>query len=330
MLARIAHGLFWLGRDLARADHTARLLDGVFHADLQGQPDDPAGVTLSWDSLLAIMSADLPDGEDEPDAPRGPAARDDVLRLLTLDRRQPASVVACVERAREGARTLRDVISTEMWEAVNGFALELQGRDLTAGLRAGPWSTYQLIKQRCALVWGLADRTMLRDEAHAFLCAGGQAESADMVLRILRVALPPGEAEDDGERAPLRDGQALALLHAVGGFQAFRRGVAGPADAVPVARFLLFDREYPNSVAANVEALHGSLAAADISPRSSPPVLRLARLTADLEFRARAHGGGRGLARTFGFVQHELALVDRDVADRYFAGAAAPERLVVA
>ncbi len=330
MLARIAHGLFWLGRDLARADHTARLLDGVFHADLQGQPDDPSGVTLSWDSLLAIMSADLPDGKDETDAPRGPAARDDVLRLLTLDRRQPASVLACVERAREGARTLRDVISTEMWEAVNGFALELQGRDLTAGLRAGPWSTYQLVKQRCALVWGLADRTMLRDEGHAFLCAGGQAESADMVLRILRVALPPSEAEDDGERAPLRDGQALALLHAVGGFQAFRRGVAGPADAVPVARFLLFDREYPNSVAANVEALHGSLAAADVSPRTSPPVLRLARLTADLEFRARAHGGGRGLARTFGFVQHELALVDRDVADRYFAGAAAPERLVVA
>ena len=43
MLARIAHELFWLGRNLARAEHTARMLDGVFQAELQGQPDDPAG-----------------------------------------------------------------------------------------------------------------------------------------------------------------------------------------------------------------------------------------------------------------------------------------------
>src|SRR3712207_7955002 len=46
MLARIAHELFWLGRSLARAEHTARLLDGVLQASLQGRPDDPAGVRL--------------------------------------------------------------------------------------------------------------------------------------------------------------------------------------------------------------------------------------------------------------------------------------------
>ena len=38
MLARIAHELYWVGRSLSRAEHTARLLDGVFHADLQGRP----------------------------------------------------------------------------------------------------------------------------------------------------------------------------------------------------------------------------------------------------------------------------------------------------
>ena len=39
MLARIAHELYWIGRQLARAEHTSRMLDGVFHADLQGRPD---------------------------------------------------------------------------------------------------------------------------------------------------------------------------------------------------------------------------------------------------------------------------------------------------
>ena len=55
VLARIAHELYWLGRQLARAEHTARMLDGVFHADLQGRPDDPAGVRLRWDALLTIV-----------------------------------------------------------------------------------------------------------------------------------------------------------------------------------------------------------------------------------------------------------------------------------
>ena len=71
---------------------------------------------------------------------------------------------------------------------------------------------------------------MLRDEAHAFLQAGAAIESADMVLRMLRVALPADGADAE---AHLRDGQALALLQAVGGFQAYRRAVPAPPNAQP-------------------------------------------------------------------------------------------------
>ena len=89
---------------------------------------------------------------------------------------------------------------------------------------------------------------MLRDEARAFLVAGGALESADMVLRMLRVALPRRAADDDAAT-----GQAHArCCSAVGGFQAFRRSVAAPPNADPVARFLLFERAYPDSVAASV------------------------------------------------------------------------------
>ena len=55
MLARIAQELFWLGRNLARAESTARLLDCVFAADLQGRPEDPSAAHLGWDSLVHIM-----------------------------------------------------------------------------------------------------------------------------------------------------------------------------------------------------------------------------------------------------------------------------------
>ncbi len=190
-----------------------------------------------------------------------------MLRLLTLDSEHPTSVLNCISRAREGARTVRDVFSGEMWEAINTFHLGLLQRNVSAAVQTGPYSVYAYVRERCGLFWGVTGRTMLRDEAHAFLQAGAAIESADMVLRMLRVALPADAA--DGEEH-LRDGQALALLQAVGGFQAYRRSVPAPPNARPVARFLLFERDYPDSVAFSIEALHNALTAADPSYRSSP------------------------------------------------------------
>ena len=312
MLARIAHELYWIGRQLSRAEHTARMLDGVFHADVQGRRDDP-GVRLSWDALLAIMGVAPPDRA---------ATRDEVVQRLTLDRTHDASVASCVTQAREGARTVRDVFSAEMWEAINTFHLGLLRRDNSAALRTGPYSVYAYVKERCGLFWGVTGRTMLRDEAHAFLQAGAQIEAADMVLRMLRVALPGGEEEDAQH---VRDGQALALLQAVGGFQAFRRAVPAPPNAGPVGRFLLYERAYPDSVAASVEALHDALTEADANYRNSAPVLRLGRLQADLDFRSRAlDGHDGGVAQMLVHVQQELAQVDADISQRYFGGASPP------
>jgi uncharacterized alpha-E superfamily protein len=288
------------------------MLDGVFHADVQGRPDDPAGVLLSWDHLLTIVSGEPPDS---------PASRDEVLRLLTLDPEHPTSVLNCVTRAREGARTVRDVFSAEMWEAINTFHLGLLRRDMSAALRTGPYSVYAYVRERCGMFWGVTSRTMLRDEAHAFLQAGAAIEAGDMVLRMLRVGLP---SDRDDEEEHIRDGQALALLQAVGGFQAYRRAVPAPPNARPVARFLLYERDYPDSVAFSVEALHHALTAADASYRGSPAVLRVSRLMADLDLRARTAEGDGALAGTLGAVQRELAQVDADIRQRYFGGPSAP------
>jgi uncharacterized alpha-E superfamily protein len=322
MLSRIAQELFWLGRNVARAEHTARMLDGVFQASLQGRPDDPSGVRLGWGSILAIMGAQA-DGR--------PVRRDEVLTRMTLTRDEPASVVSCVARGREGARTVRDVISAEMWEAVNTTHLALSAADLEGRMQMGPYSVFQYVKERSALFWGLTSRTMLRDEARAFLVAGGRIESADMVLRMLRVAMPGADDQPAvaGDTDGVRDGQALALLQAVGGFQAFRRAVPAPPNAGPVARFLLYERAYPDSVAASVDAVHGALVDVDATPRSSEPVLRLSRLAADLEFRGRAAAEDGNLAEASSLVQSELALIDADIAERYFAGAVAAAGTVI-
>ena len=325
MLARIAHELYWLGRNLARAEFTARAVDGVFRAELQSAAETAPGVRFGWDGLLAMLGAN---GGGAGDGAEAAAAlrREQALERLTLDADRPDSMLACVERSREGARTVRDVISAEMWEAINATTLSLR-RDAAASWRlpGGAYQASQYVKQRTALIWGIAERAMLRDEGKRFLDAGGLIEVADMVLRMLRVALPGrGASGDESPRG--EDGNAFALLQAVGGFHAYLRAVTAPPNAQPVARFLLFERAYPDSVAACVDSLHEAFAAADASPHESKPVLRVSRLAADLEFQRRALPDGAELLGICERVQQELARVDQDVADRYFAGAAAGDR----
>jgi uncharacterized alpha-E superfamily protein len=324
LLARIAQELFWLGRDLTRAEHTARMLDGAFHADVAGVPGE-RGIALSWAGVLAVIGAKPPapgEGARETDTPELiplTLGRAEVAPLLTLDTDSPASVVSCVARARERGRTLRDVISTEMWEALNSFYLSLGRYDLQAALATGPYSVYQEVKERCALFWGLLGRTMLRDEGRSFLEAGGRIEEADMVLRMLRVAAPITSAiESEAGHAT----EALGLLQAVGGFQAYRRAVRHSPELRRVGRFLLYEDAYPGSVASSLAALQLALETADAAPRSSPPVLRLGRLIADLELQRRTPETSGTLGEMLGRVQDELELIDRDIHERYFAIAA--------
>ena len=294
MLARIAQELFWLGRDLTRAEHTARMLDGAFHADVAGAPGR-ARIALSWDGCWRSIGAKPPlPGEDALEAGaerrvRGRSAGAEIARLLTLDTDSPASVVSCVARARERGRTLRDVISTEMWEALNSFYLPLGRYDLQAALRTGPYSVYQEVKERCALFWGLVDRTMLRDEGRAFLEAGGRIEEADMVLRMLRVAVPAGRAR---RRPRERGARAAARGRRLPGLPA-RRTATRPrsgrwsGSCCTTARTPARSR---SSVAALRDALVGR------PTRSRAPRRRCCgseRLIADLELQRRTPRGRR-------------------------------------
>jgi uncharacterized alpha-E superfamily protein len=329
MLARIAQELFWLGRDLTRAEQTARMLDGAFHADVVGA--ESRGVALSWEGVLAVIGAKPPaPGEEAEETPaQGAVAgtflgRAEIAPLLTLDTTSPSSVVSCVYRARERARTLRDVISTEMWEALNGFYLSLGRYDLQAALATGPYSVYSEVKERCALFWGLAERTMLADEGRSFLEAGGRIEGADMMLRMLRVSVPEEltRAVTPDEDAEAHQGEALALLQAVGGFQAYRRGVRQTPELRRVVRFLLYESTYPGSVASSLDQLREALDTADAVPRSSQPVLRLGRLIADLELQRRTPEQFTVLGDLLARVQEELELIDQAIDERYFAVAA--------
>src|SRR5574337_1605028 len=114
MLSRVASSIYWLNRYIERAENYARFIEVNLNLSL----DLPRGTTEQWDPLVATT------GDHEGFAGRyGKATKEAVIRFLLTDAANPNSILSCLTAARENARSVREVISTDMWEQVNRFYL---------------------------------------------------------------------------------------------------------------------------------------------------------------------------------------------------------------
>lgn len=225
LLSRIAETLYWIGRYVERADDIARLLDVSLRRALAGQEDATA--------VFAILGHPPRAGRD------GPPTAETMVGRLAYDSADPTSIAGCVRAARENARGVREIVSTEVWECLNvtwNSLPEMRG----AGERLGPHVFLRYVRERAALFSGLADATMSRDDGWRFLVLGRSLERADMTSRLLAVHRPP----EGGSRPD--PGAWRLLLEACGADESFTRTHRG--DSAKVLEFLLLDRLFPRSV----------------------------------------------------------------------------------
>jgi uncharacterized alpha-E superfamily protein len=230
MLSRIAESLFWIGRYVERADDTARILD-AFLARVLEDPwiDEDAACR----SLLAIL------GSAPPHENR--LTTGDVLELMGFDVDNPSSITGALWSARENARGARETISSEMWECLNVTWHSLQSRRVAAE-RLGPALFLGFVRERAAVLTGLAESTMSRDDGWRFLVLGRNLERVDMTARLLSIQAVTPEYGPDGFADQWR-----TVLRACGADESFLRTHGGDVVAQRVAEFLLLDRLFPRS-----------------------------------------------------------------------------------
>ena len=249
LLSRYAESVFWLARQIERADSLARILDvnASFSHDSSG--------SHNWESIVTLYSARA-EFLKRHDA----FTADAVLHFYLLDRTNPCSIASAVALARENARALRPLISTEMWGQLNSFNAKmkrLRRPDIAEPKLA---KLCGLIKQECQTHFGIVGETFYRDEAWLFYEIGQNIERADQTTRLLDVKyhllLPPSA----GIGSPLDVSQWGALLRSAAGFHAYRRLHPTGMSPVRVADFLLFDRHFPRSILRCLDAAVAALA----------------------------------------------------------------------
>jgi uncharacterized alpha-E superfamily protein len=251
MLSRIADSLFWLGRYIERAEDTARILDVTFHTLLE-QALQP--YRLRWDPILSMA------GEEALFRQLyGEANAHNVFEFLAFQAANPSSILQCVSKARENARTIRDRISREMWEDLNGLYLTLGRFDPREEIPVGPHRFCTRAIFGCHRFHGVSDATLPHDEGWDFLRAGWALERAEMTARLVDVQYrtlldtPSGVAPDNH--------QWMAVLKSVGAYEAYHRQYHSPIEPERVAEMLILQPLHPRSICFSVTEMQAGLRA---------------------------------------------------------------------
>ena len=237
LLSRYAEALFWLARYMERIENLARILDVTDTFVRHGA--DQSG----WRSVIQINADEKPFVERY-----GVANAENVARFYLVDRENPTSILSSLFAARENARTLRPLISTEMWSQINVFynRVRLLTEADAAPSRVSGLCAY--LKEQCQAHAGITDGTFYRDQGWAFYNVGKFIERGDQTSRLVDIKyhtlLPT--AEDVG--SALDVSQWHALLRTASGYHAYRR--IHPSGMTPssVAGFLLMNSSFPRSV----------------------------------------------------------------------------------
>lgn len=311
MLSRVANSVYWMNRYIERAENVARFIDVNLNLTL----DLGDSMKEQWGPLVDTT------GDRAAFEKRfGQPARENVWEFLTFDKENPNSIVACFRAARENARSIREIIPSEMWEELNKAYLTVRGTDMATALDH-PHEFLGQIKVSSQLMLGMTDSAMSRGEAWHFAQMGRLLERADKTSRILDVKyfiLLPTSVEVG---TPLDLIQWSALLKSASAFQMYHRS-RGRITPSQVADFLILDREFPRAMHYCLIHAEESLHAILGSPRGSrttPAEKQLSLLGSQFDFAYIADIIEEGLHEFVDRFQSRLNLVDDAVFQTFFA-----------
>ncbi len=274
MLSRVADHLYWIGRYLERAEHTARLLD--VNLDLM-LDQSPASHGQRWQYILQSLNI-----KEHPDISDNFSA----AKWLTLEINNQSSIIASVHSARENARQVREQMSSEMWEQVNRTFLHLKGVHFEEVWYGQPREFFRTVKESIHLFEGISYSTMNHEKGWYFIHAGRYIERAIAISKLLDTHYSTFSMADNmtGVADYL---EWISLLKSCTAFEAYCKVYSADIQAGEAVEFLLLNPTFPHSVCFSVYQVQRALDnfgnAAET--RQTQRVKKLAgRLRASLDF----------------------------------------------
>ena len=314
MIARVAESCYWLMRYMERCSTTSRLLRVQSGMVL----DTVIPASRTWLPLLTV-SGERPSFEERY-GKRAVSDGDKVVDHLTWDDTTAASIFSSLRYARENARTVRETISLEMWNSINAFWLWMRSRRARNMFKSDREAFFDEVNDRCHLFQGIAQDTMLHEEAFDFMLLGRYLERAGQTARILDLHHHALGGKVSAPTEAVEGAEWIAILRTRYAYEPFfkkrRSSLGGPA----VAEFMIQEASFPNSVA------HAVTRAQDCLTRIRPANSQIGRRSADALARLRSAVVGLDVERAIDGAIHDVlthivdhtAEISRAISEEYF------------
>ncbi|MEM6806538.1 MAG: alpha-E domain-containing protein [Bacteroidota bacterium] len=264
MLARVANSLYWTGRYIERSEHLARFLNVQYFSTFDAPMSQDKEVILR--SILYMGSPRDISQSKQANAERvqsnfqyqqSNSFEQDILVEVALELENQSSIYASVKTARENARSVRYLISSELWETINRYYLFVSNYSVEFYKNRGLHDFTATSIQHCSVIRSYIDSSLLHDDIWAFLKLGIHLERAVQILRILRSKVIDIQslAKNGGDN-PLITYQWTITLQVLEAFDMYRRLHKGNAKQEKVIPFLLTNPRLFRSLAYTLEQLN--------------------------------------------------------------------------
>ncbi len=252
--SRAADNLFWLGRNLERAEQLARLVRITLQQLTSGEATDHFASGLAY----ACQQAKQLSAESEI-----PQTRSLLARRLTqnvLDARDGLSLRSVVRAAHASAMKVRDRVALDSLRVINNlrdtFEITLSNEDVAATELI---SVLDVAMTSLNALSGLASESMTRTQGWRFLDLGRRIERAFQTARTIRSLIPLQPDETEQPRA------LEYLLQICDSFMTYRNRYLANIQLAAVLDLLVTDETNPRSIVFQLQAVHQHV---DQLPRS--------------------------------------------------------------
>lgn len=287
LLSRVAESAYWMSRYVERAEHVARVL--LVNANsLLDVGDLPSEVEKElWNGPLRIFLVnDTPEAKELLSSQRANLGSK-IAHFLAFDEANPNSIFSCLTRARENARSMRESISSEMWENLNTLYWMIRGEDAAGRFDESASDVLKQVTNGSLLFQGLADQTLGHNQSWHFIQLGKYLERIDVTCRIIETKFETLAAVEAEFEATERNMHLLSVVRSCCALESFRRNAGGEIDPDTIAAFLLLERAFPRSVCFCARHAHDALhrISQQVSATQTAPAEGiLGRLYADLQY----------------------------------------------